>query len=156
MDAESAVELGESLEGIDEHAGLGFEGKRHARLLGVVEQRARAPARAASIPVSSSIESGALPDQSETDSAWSNLARSMDRRRKSRRTAATRGIGIHQGGVVFHPRVEQIARAGLDDPGHAVAIEGRRDRTHLAAEYRWFLVRVESAGVEGDRNALYP
>ena len=67
---------------------------------------------------------------------------------------AAGGIGVHQGRIVLHARVEQVARPGLDDACHPVPIEGGPNRIDLAAEDRRIFVGVESPGVERDRNAL--
>ena len=90
--ADSLVELAEPVERIDEHAGLGLEGQRHAGLLGVVSSRAYSLDEAVhSLFLGNGI--GADPDQSETASAWRDSARSIARRRKSSRTASARGRG---------------------------------------------------------------
>ena len=150
--AKSLVELGEALERIDEHAGLGFERQRHAGPLGVVEHRPKglgepvharlsAIARVRGPTRAKRTRPGAI---GQVDGA----AEEIDPDRAAGR------VGVHERRVVLQARVEQISRTGLDRPAPGHGGQGRSGPRDLTAENGRVFVGVERSGVEGDRDAL--
>ena len=151
--AEPLVELVESLERIDEHAGFGLEGELDVSLLGVAEQRFYCLDQAVH-PCVVVNGIGSTPGPKRDTFGLEDLGQVDGAAKKVEPDGAARGVGVHEGWVVLHPRVEQIARTGLDDACHPVAVEGRPDRAQLATQDRRIFERVECAGVECDRNTL--
>ncbi len=102
---ESAVQVVESLQGIDEHAGLGLEGKRDAGPLGLLEQRLKS-LREPRHPglVVDRVGCFSRPERNRLSLEQSGQ---VDRpTEKVEADCPTRRVGVHQGRVVFHAWIE--------------------------------------------------
>ena len=66
----------------------------------------------------------------------------------------TRGVRVHERGIMLEPGIEQEPGARLDHSRQTAPVEQRPDRLNLARQRVRVFERIEGACVERDRHAL--
>ena len=104
-----------------------------------------------SIPASSVDRIGSAPGPERDAFGLEHLGQVDGAAKEVEADRAAGGVGVHQGRVVLHVRVEQIARTGLDDraPSH-----GDRGPTEPQSSTRSTDPRTGRVGVKGDRCSI--
>ena len=141
--ANSLVELGEALEGVDEHARLGFEGEPDVFGFRLGQDRANSFAQA----IEGLLLVNVFPQNPRPKGNHRRVEPSGQVDRSAEKIdshAAPRRIGVHQGGIVLFPRIQEKTRTGLDDSKQSAGVERLARRRDPAIERASVFVRIKA------------